>query len=557
MGRFRETLSQNFEGSNYAWKGFKESRGLSLAFTPLVALDAALLPVRMYLDRKSHLDASSDERDLERLRWEQGMPGSSQYADYIGQEYLTLPRAEPSRHAQELPRSSHDRHKHRSTKTKGESVLYSGWSLPRRGHAPKSKLENRSARSEHECKRFPGSRIGNQRDAAPSAFRGGDFVDSVHTPDFGGHTRLQNSSSRYQQTQQPTVFDERAADMNAHDAVQAQHRAMSAFQDQAQYQAQPQYLNQVLEPQPNNTYGAAAPASPNQQPAYGHGRYVQPGSVQPSNIRFNQEFVGLDAQQPPEQPQTGFEEVEQQYAPSAQKRSHSNRLPTRLSTNAHSTHRSSRTGSIVTAQSAIKSTTNTPDAKSYISQSLHSHGTRASNYTNTTWRKPPSSIYTQAQYKPTNREESVGPWDSASQPRSSRSSNRRAERRVHSSNGSGRMVESGTGRSSYRQPTVEEVSESGRSGNRASRNGIARPHEAVPQSLSRTISTIDTAQLPTSVSSRSRPTIRTSQAPSYGSNDNAAAIPGAFPASPQPPHPCPRPDFYQASRAPRLPTQGR
>lgn len=79
----KDFLRHNFEGSSFVWRNLKSNPAISIFGLPLLAADAALLPVRTLLRRRD--SASADEPELDRLRAKQGMPGSQQYAAYAGE----------------------------------------------------------------------------------------------------------------------------------------------------------------------------------------------------------------------------------------------------------------------------------------------------------------------------------------------------------------------------------------------------------------------------------------------------------------------------------------
>ena len=103
----RDFLRSNFSGSAFVWKNFKDNPVISIFGLPLLAAGAMLLTFQALFKRRDSW--SSDMEELERLRAEQGMPGSPRYADYT--EGKTSRRYKPS-------------------KVRKESVMYPSWCTP-------------------------------------------------------------------------------------------------------------------------------------------------------------------------------------------------------------------------------------------------------------------------------------------------------------------------------------------------------------------------------------------------------------------------------------------
>ncbi|KAK3686719.1 hypothetical protein LTR37_019556, partial [Vermiconidia calcicola] len=139
-------LSHNFEGSSRVVKNFTKNPALSILASPLLLVDAALLPIRAITSREK--TESDDEQELERLRRKQGWPGTREYAEYTGKQQGHFNDASPlsaSRTPAGIPnlasepttskhRPRHNRTTNKRTEEKAEdrhrSSTHPGWALP-------------------------------------------------------------------------------------------------------------------------------------------------------------------------------------------------------------------------------------------------------------------------------------------------------------------------------------------------------------------------------------------------------------------------------------------
>lgn len=511
MPSLRDALSDNFEGSSFVWKRFKDHPALSIFGLPLVLLEAALLPIRMITNRKDWL--SNDDRDRERLTLEPGMPGFDGYAAYNSRDLWKHVHDQQRElfHSSAVPTSerdySHERNgkrKHKdkrsSAKIGHESVLYPGWALPHGGLV---------ARLKHKSE----SELGR------TASLGRDMFCDRHGRDYL-HGRPES------------ILDRAGGNRSAASSLRDQYR--NPPPDLHGHAMPPQAFPERLSRQGSHAQAPPARAPLNQLPQM-QGDFAQAGDQQPYR--------------PP-----GFENVApapgnyaHPTASTVHSGSHSSHPASKEPSHVISSRPSSRRSKTATARSGITNNEDGDESESYISQSVRSLGTHKSARDRQPWPKPPSIIRTHPQFKPTHRVDSVAPWESASQRGTSEASYHPAES-LHSARVPSRSSKARSGNSGQRgspkssQPlpenlhsaqvpsrnskarsctsgrpvTIDEVSERGSSSARASRSGMFKqPISAGPPPRSPSIITINTADLPDAIPGSSRSRSTASHARSY------------------------------------------
>ena len=149
------------------------------------------------------------------------------------------------------------------------------------------------------------------------------------------------------------------------------------------------------------------------------------------------------------------------------------------------------------------------DQDSYVTQSTRrSYGTRASVSSERTWKEAPSTVHTPAQYKPTNRADSVAPGDSASV-RGIPKSPRRYKADLHSAQAPRAQSTRRTAEIDQAQLISKAVQQASGPQSSRSRGSNARAvnvqYQAMAPTRAMSISTIDTAELSDTTGGQPRP----------------------------------------------------
>ena len=454
MPNLRESLSDNFEGSAFVWKEFKRNPVLSVLGLPFVLLEAALLPVRAVTNRKdvvSHdiryqlqFGAECHDPPLDgSARYQTDSPGGDGDHGYGVPLYGSHTQTEVQAYSNDLNRNRDHRGKRQRANKEFESVLYPGWRLPHHGFAARPTY---SADAEHGT--MPPSEHKTVRDSRGT--------------NHGGSRSLSRS--------RPTPLDRRR---NYHPQP-AWHR----------YQNPPSIQTQTLQDPYLQSYDQPLQAPSIQENFVTAGNQRHPGTA---------EYAGLPHLRGIYVPPT---------VASAQSGSQSRNSITTQPTHVLSTRSSgrSRTG---TARSGMVNNEDGDRDESYIDQSYLTHGSHRSRRSRQTWKPPPSSIHTLKQFRPTDREDSVAPWDSASQQPAPAESEDSFEELPPA------QVPAKTSKAPSRRSggpaTVERASQRTRQSSRSRSGMLDVPQPgANPPSRSQSITTINTADLPDTVHTGSR-----------------------------------------------------
>ncbi|KAK3705799.1 hypothetical protein LTR37_013106 [Vermiconidia calcicola] len=594
-------LSHNFEGSSWVLKNFTKNPALSILASPLLLVDAALLPVRAITSREK--TESDDEQELERLRRKQGWPGTRQYAEYTGKQQGHFNDASPlstSRTPAGIPnlasepttskyRPRHSRNTNKRTEEKAKdrhrSSTYPGWALPHSHvvdrHRARYRAEEEDGHSDgrpeprrkhrHECKhgyehredgdrhrsdRRP-TRTSHDRESDTFASRNRSEATSGAATVSSVHSWLRNSDVGPAQAAPVPAAQPMANAAITAQAPQPQVQPQNGWPGSYGYALPPQLPpEQIQQPRPVVHQTASQPR---------HVQFQEPSEPQrhahnnvPSVHR--QDFAHPQAQQepmpPPNQPissqgtsrSSGVSrrdfaagQSERQTYNTAPNNSYAagvNKSTTTASSGKDSAFsgsnsryaqepsgtRSSRQSTSsaahparVNAGSATASTVYYDAPESYVSQSTRrsfgSHassaqvgkqsqsGDRIENWLNSSGGsrnppKAPSTILTQRQYKSTDRPDSVAPWDSQTEVAAAGQSFQAQYTAQMPERGPGSGA-TGTQSGDGRDP--------GRSHASSSRSS-ATVRQAMPPARAPSISTINTADLPSTVGPRSRAT---------------------------------------------------
>ena len=521
----KDFLSDNFEGSAFVWENFKKNPALSILGSPLVLLDAALLPVRAITGRES--TESDDERELERFRREQGMPGSREFAEYKGKrsegaggDLQPLVHPAGGRHSSSNRASTGDRkhsgerhdrrpekRKREKPKVKRESVLYSGWSVPSRSPAaPQSKdgLRNqRSPSSEYHhvhnlhhrephksTNRHHWSSKGSRRRPSPSRTTLRAGID----PQSG----LSAGSTVAMTTRSTTPTSSAAAPI-----ASSSFRAATALQTREPLQYVQEQTGPRLD-QPHAHY-PYAPSRPNVHaiPQYppvdqspGQYPYIQAVPQQPHLVP-RQKGQRLSARRESQQSsQLSQVEMSSHQLPQPARPQSGYQSPyvdSEVSGVSRKTFAVGQPGASVTQPDPNHQVLEWLQKRSSAARSPRSH---ASSGSSRTWKPPLSTILTHATFEPTNVAETVVAEDSRSQPRRPESSSRHSQslRSAHIGNG-------------YSAAPISRTAKT------------PLPEQGQPSAREPSVSTINTADLPDTVAQRSRIASSASRGTSHNTAD--------------------------------------
>lgn len=544
-------LRHAFEGSSFVWKDFKRNPALSILGMPLVLMDAALLPLRAVTSRES--TDSDNDRELERLRREQGMPGTENYARYIGKaprnadhvgtNSTTPENAAPFSAPRSRDANSHHEHHHRhrkhrrrkpeSNETKSESVMVSGWRLPHNRSAARPERRRKHERSQRSTygngddgdidnfNTVPNvharTTYDSQGQGRPSA-RTTATVNRSADPNFPREAR-QAEGVRSQAPLAPHVPPEyvRPTAMQSQPAQSEYHDPAHGSHDYAQPPlAGPQHHLPGAQDQASASMPQPAPAD--HRPMHQH---IGPSRA-PTQAR-TPAMTAVQMQGPPtlNGPRSG---VSQRDFATAQPhtrmpqatRSRGGPVPHNSTANAagglrfQEPSRSSRYSSRVSdAQSH-----NDEDGESYVSQTTRrTFKSRTSDGSEQTWPGSPSTIRTLPQFKPTGRAESVAPDESPSVV-AYRAANQRERGSLHPSRASATPSRRSNYIDNHRPDPQSQSRFTYDEGSTTSSSRTAAWAAQQKPSRAPTISTIDTADLPDTVDGQPNPTYHSSRATS-------------------------------------------
>lgn len=540
---WKEFLAHNYEGSSF-WK--HSNPIICGTLMSLAAIDTALLPFRYVYECTQKDSASDDERDLDRLRRQQGMPGSQQYAGYTGRNV----RAEKGTGAWQYP-----------SMTPGTVAMQQPSYGDSQGYMPgvrQGTYDNPPSQSRRRSSKAPGSskHSNHHSSKSRSSKRPAGCAEGAMNPqalfDPSSHLQLPRSTGSKEQIPAPAHAQQVPPIANGVHQPSPNYEQPGSWPNLQQYgvdaqngasqqdMSQPKVDN-TTRPQPWQAPAPAGMPAPAMQPS--QPTQVSPGWQQSPNARPETEVRDFAAV-PPSAPQSSRGRQSQRSHNSRAKSKRSSRTGSSTAASgstASGTTPSGTTASVkpssssATARAHVKATPDsgisTPGTASWNNvykidecdgefeetddeEDEDAVSTSSSRSTHHTWLNdvnahtrlhpppPPSSVRTQATYRPCEPlgsayAASIAPDDSASMRGAPNGSSHRASSSMHSANLPGQPSRTTSSRRSQPSKVAQGSAERSQGSQRpGSSTGMRASAGSVP-------STVDTADLPSTLHSRS------------------------------------------------------